>query len=75
MGEITAEVLKKAQRKAGKESVKITKALQLPYYVVKKGYLYLVQSDGVERRIKKAAFGVRKTDVKKIKIKNDKQKT
>ncbi|WP_236976846.1 hypothetical protein [Membranihabitans maritimus] len=74
MEELTAKVLKKAQRKAGKESIKITKALELPYYVVKKDYLYLIQPDGVEKRIKKAAFGIRKVDVKKIKIKNDRQK-
>ena len=72
MGELTAKVLKKAQRKASKESIKITKALELPYYVVKKGYLYLVQPDGREERIKKAVFGMRKVGVKKIKIKNDK---
>jgi hypothetical protein len=72
MGEITAEVLKKAQRKASKESIKITRALELPYYVVRKGYLYLIQPDGNEKRIRKAVFGVRKVALKKINIKNDK---
>jgi hypothetical protein len=72
MGELTAKVLKKAQRKASKESIKISKALELPYYVVKKGYLYLVHPDGSEERKKKAVFGTRKIGVKKIKINNDK---
>lgn len=72
MRELTADILKKAQRKANKESIKITRALGLPYYVVRKGYLYLIQPDGSEKRIRKAVFGTRKVTVKRIKIKNDK---
>ncbi len=72
MGELTAEILKKAQRKASKESIKITRAMELPYYVVRKGYLYLIQPDGSEKRIRKAVFGIRKVAVKRYKIQNDK---
>lgn len=70
MKDITLEDLKKAQARASKDSLRVTQALGLSHYTVKRGYLYLVKPDGTEEKIKKAVFGTRKIDQKKIIIKN-----
>lgn len=70
MAELTVSALKKAQHKANKKSININKALGLPYYIVRKGYLYLIRPDGSQERIKKAVFGLQKAEAKKIVIKN-----
>lgn len=69
MRELTIEKLKSAQRKASKEAIQLTRALEMPYYVVKKDYLFLVNADGTEKRIRKAIFGTRKISSKIIEIK------
>lgn len=70
MKEISLKDLKKAQKQAGKDSIRITKAMGLPHYIVKRGYLYLVKPDGTEEKMKKVAFGTRKIEQKRIKIPN-----
>ena len=70
MKTLKTEDLIKAQRRASKESIRVTKALKMPYYTVKNGFLYLVNPDGSEKKIRKAVFGTQKINQKKIKIKN-----
>lgn len=70
MKELSLEGLKKAQIRASKESIRITQAMGMPYYTVKKGYLYMIQPDGTEQKIRKAVFGTRKINQKKMKIDN-----
>ncbi|MBK5214501.1 MAG: hypothetical protein JJE55_12665 [Flavobacteriaceae bacterium] len=74
MAEITASVIEKAQRKAAKESIRINKALGLPYHVVRRGYLYLIEADGTSKKIKKVVFGLRRIDLNHIKLKDGKYK-
>lgn len=74
MAEITASVLENAQRKAAKESIRINKALGLPYHIVRRGYLYLVEPDGTSKKIKRVAFGLKKIDLSNIKLKDEKYK-
>lgn len=71
MAEITVAALKKAQRKVSKKSIQINKALGLPYYIVRKGYLYKIEPGGTEKCIRKAVFGLRKIKTKKITLKSD----
>lgn len=68
MKELSTKDLKKAQRKVSEESIRLTKALGLPYYTVKKGFLYLIDPDGKEKKIRKAVFGTRKINQKQFKI-------
>lgn len=70
MKDINIEDLKVAQRRASKDSIRVTKALGLPYYTVRKGYLYLIEPNGKEKKIRKAIFGTRKINTRRIALKD-----
>ena len=70
MSELKTKDLIKAQKKASKESISITKALGQPYLTVKNDILYRIEPDGRQVKLRKATFGTKKIDKKIIKINN-----
>ena len=70
MSELKTKDLIKAQKKASKESISITKALGQPYITVKNGILYRIEPDGKQIKLRKATFGTKKINKKIIKINN-----
>ena len=70
MSELKTKDLIKAQKKASKESIIITKALGQPYITVKNGILYRIEPDGKQIKLRKATFGTKKINKKIIKINN-----
>jgi hypothetical protein len=61
MSEINVEALKKAQRKASLNAIKLNKALGLSYLTVKNGMLVQNGKDG-EKVIGKPLYGTKKAD-------------
>ena len=70
MKELKTKDLIKAQKKANEESIRVTKALGQPYITVKNGFLYRIDADGSQTKLRKATFGTKKIDKKIIKINN-----
>lgn len=68
--EINTESLKKAQRDATRNVLRLDKALGLTYATVKNNHVYLVSAEGALKKIKKATFGLRKISKRTIVLKN-----
>lgn len=67
MSEINVKALKKAQKKASLNAIKLNKALGLSYLTVKKGMLVQNGADG-EKIIGKPLYGTKKVDKRTFRI-------
>ena len=68
MKEIGLKDIQEAQRKASEKSIKLNRALNLPYCEVRNEKLISIASDGQETVVGKPRFGTRKITTKRFKL-------